>query len=203
MTNNIALRNVEDCHNLVVGNAKNYGPSDCSYRLWHSDVLDSNKPNIILVHGAVIPFPIMLHKKDRPNNLRLLFIELGSFLHSDYNYNIWSFEYADEPVGELGYVNYGCLTTYGDRLIDAIKRVKSESKNDTVNIIAHSMGGLIARYAAQKREKKGQNIQYEKVNKIITLDTGHLGFEMAGLVDEVLVDRLPDYENLLPSLFDT
>jgi len=33
-----------------------------------------------------------------------------------------------------------------------------------------------------------------KVNKIIALDTGHLGFEMDGLADEVLVDRLPEYE---------
>lgn len=187
MTNNIVPRKVKNCHNLVVENSKNYGPDDCSYRLWHCGATDSDKPNIILVHGAVIPFPAILHEIDRPNNLRLLFIELGSFLHNDYSYNIWSFEYADEPVGELGYVNYGCLTTYGDRLIDAIKRVKSESKNDTVSIIAHSMGGLIARYAAQ-------NMQEGKVNKIITLDTGHLGFEMAGLADEVLVDRLPEYE---------
>ena len=186
ITNNVAPRNVEDCHDLVVGNARNYGSADCSYRLWHSDTIDPDKPNSILVHGAVIPIPGMLHKIDRPNGLRLLFIELGSFLHSDYNHNIWSFEYADEPVGELGYVNYGCLNTYGDRLINAIKKVKSESRNDTVNIIAHSMGGLIARYAAQ-------NMGDGKVNKIITLDTGHLGFELAGLADELLVDHLPEY----------
>ena len=87
----------------------------------------------------------------------------------------------------LGYVDYRDLTTYSKELKEAIKKVKSESQNDTVNIIAHSMGGLIARCAAQDPNS-------EKVNKIITLDTGHLGFELAGIVDELLkIGSLPQY----------
>jgi hypothetical protein len=172
-------------NNIAAAEATNYAPKRSQYRLFNSKC-KTGAPNTILVHGAVIPFPLMLHEVDQPNNLKSLFCDLGSFLHRDCKHNIWSFEYADEPVG-LGYVNYGPLDIYGRRLINAIKKVKNESQNDTVNIIAHSMGGLIARYAAQ-------NMKYGRVNKIITLDTGHLGFEMTGLADEVLVDNLPEYE---------
>lgn len=49
------------------------------------------------------------------------------------------------------------------------------------------MGGLIARCAAQDPNS-------EKVNKIITLDTGHLGFELVGIIDDLLkLNTLPQY----------
>jgi pimeloyl-ACP methyl ester carboxylesterase len=192
MTNNICDQNVGDCHNLVVNNVKNYGPPNCCYRLWGSVDPIKDKPNIVLVHGSVIPLRHTLHKIDRPNNFlyltKLLPTKLCSFLQDDCKqHNIWSFEYADEDVAGLGYVNYKSLATYGERLRKAIQTVKSESQNDTVNIIAHSMGGLIARYAAQ--DSNG-----EKVNKIITLDTGHCGFGLAGIIDDLLkLNTLPEY----------
>jgi hypothetical protein len=109
--------------------------------------LSLGNPNTILVHGAVLPLPDTLHTTERPNNC---FFQLGSFLYSDCRHNVWSFEYADERVGELpGYVNYGCLNTYGDRLMEAIQLVESRNQNGAVNIIAHSRGGLVARYAAK------------------------------------------------------
>jgi len=192
MTNNICDQNDGDCHNLVVNNVKNYGPPNCCYRLWGPVDLIKDGPNTVLVHGSVIPLRSMLHKIDRPNNFlyltKYLPTKLCPFLQDDCKqHNIWSFEYADEDVAGLGYVNYESLATYGKRLCDAIKKVKIESQNDTVNIIAHSMGGLIARYAAQ-------NMQDGKVNKIITLDTGHLGFGLAGIIDNLLkLNTLPEY----------
>jgi len=153
-------------------------------------VRSPGNPNIILVHGAVIPLPITLHRIDQSNNC---FSQLESLLvRHRCNYNVWSFEYADELVPGLpepGYVNYGCLSTYGYRLIQAIRWARDQTQNFTpVNIIAHSMGGLIARYAAQNiRSKDGS------VNTIITLDTGHLGFELAKIVDDLVVSHLPTY----------
>lgn len=139
MTNNICDQNVGDCRNLVVNNVKNYGPSNCCYRLWGSVDLIKDKPNTILVHGSVIPLRLMLHKIDCPKNFLYLTklhpTKLVLFLQSDCKqHNIWSFEYADEDVAGLGYVNYESLVTYGKRLRKAVQTVKSESQNDTVNI---------------------------------------------------------------------
>jgi hypothetical protein len=46
------------------------------------------------------------------------------------------------------------------------------------------MGGLVARYAAQ-------HMPAGSVNRLITLDTGHLGFALAGIADDVFVEHLP------------
>jgi len=52
-----------------------------------------------------------------------------------------------------------------------------------VYVIAHSMGGLVARYAVQA-------LGVSEVDKIITLDTGHHGFDLAAIVDNIFVDPL-------------
>jgi len=204
MTNNIANGNARNCPpTTVYGIYGNYGPPDLSYRLWHSDTVADGRPNAILVHGApairlggetcaAIPMPG--HIREMPNNY---FCHLGSLLHNDIygGHNIWEFEYADEPVvdpitqapiedpitHEILYFNFGDIATYGDRLAQAIGVVKTCNPDVAVNIIAHSMGGLVARYAAQNGS----------VNKIITLDTGHFGFNLAGFFDAVIQD-LPE-----------
>jgi pimeloyl-ACP methyl ester carboxylesterase len=186
MTNKVAARKVKNYHNLVVGNVKNDGPSDGSYRLWHSDVIDPRKPNTILVHGASIRLvagvPVLGHVRDSPNNC---FCNLGTLLHNELygGHNIWEFEYSNTYVPEVGlYFNFADLSAYGEELKDAISTVKKLNRelnpdvDVNVNIIAHSMGGLVARYAAQDG----------RVNKIVTLDTGHFGFNMAGFFDSVM-----------------
>jgi len=45
------------------------------------------------------------------------------------------------------------------------------------------MGGLVARYAVQ-------SLGVREVDKIITLDTGHLGFDLAAIVDNIFIDPL-------------
>jgi pimeloyl-ACP methyl ester carboxylesterase len=90
------------------------------------------------------------------------------------------FEYADElfvdhVTHENAYLNFGSLTTYGPRLVQAIGIVKTCNPGVDVNIIANSMGGLAARYAAQDGA----------VNKIVTLDTGHFGFNTAASLEWV------------------
>ena len=46
------------------------------------------------------------------------------------------------------------------------------------------MGGLVARYAAQDHDTVGP------INKIVTLDTGHFGFDLAGFF-HVLLQNIP------------
>lgn len=165
-------------NNIATGNARNYGPPDLSYRLWLSDDIIPTNPNIFLVHGAVIAGQV----REKPNNY---FHQLCPLLHNELHHNVWEFEYADEPFYDLvkheeRYFNYGDLTKYGDRLKDAIRTVRKCNPDGGINIIAHSMGGLIARYAAQDGT----------ADKIVTLDTGHFGFEMSEFFS-IFVDTLP------------
>jgi hypothetical protein len=127
------------------------------YRLWRRPPLIAGNPVIILVHGAVVPAIGKLHDPNYINNDKYCFYQLEFFLYNDFNYNVFTFEYADmaiyDPLGNLfGYVNYGSLQAYGDRLIEAIgiAQQRIQSLGGTVgpaSVIAHSVGGLIARYA--------------------------------------------------------
>ena len=207
MTNNTVARNVEGYTNLVVNNVRGCPPADCSYRLWqHGDIIPGN-PIIILVHGAVVPLVVPipgadchpLHQINSPNNDRCCFYQLDSLLYEECHHNVFIFEYACMAVKDvagnvLGYVNYGCLQDYGEMLIRAIREAKDKSRKSdgtvgAVNIIAHSMGGLVARYAVQ-------NQRAGTIDNIITLDTGHLGFWLAKIVDDLLVDPLKELLHL-------
>jgi hypothetical protein len=119
MTPSICNKNVKDCSKIpAVNGMKNYGPSDCCYRLWGPVNHTTGKPNTILVYGApalrlekkcALPNPGHILK--RPNNP---FCNLGTLLQNDLygKHTIWEFEYADEPfdlLNEHAFLNFGCL----------------------------------------------------------------------------------------------
>ena len=75
---------------------------------------------------------------------------------------------------------------YGEALVRLITfiRTLAEQKDQglpKVNIIAHSMGGLIVREAVQRTYPKGEAAKH--INKIVTLGTPHQGiaFQISGL----------------------
>ncbi len=177
----------------AAGNGPVNESSSPKYRLWRSFPLSEGSPNAILVHGAVVPWD--WHVKDAPNNNRCGgFHDLGPLLRRTCDYNIWNFEYADLCfwLGKERCVNYGCLDTYGNRLANAIKTVRTQNPEGPIYVIAHSMGGLVARYAAQKMADGS-------VDKIVTLDTGHFGFEIAAFAPLVSLDMAhPDIIPLIP-----
>ncbi|HYA61392.1 MAG TPA: hypothetical protein VED16_04855 [Candidatus Acidoferrum sp.] len=163
------------------------------YRLWYK-IITAGKPIVVLVHGAVVPLlkPNYLHEPKTINNEKYCFYNLEYLLYHDdkLHYNVFTFEYADWPILDFGSVNYHDLEQYGKCLIEAIRFVKARSKNGggsvgPIYVIAHSMGGLVARYAVQ-------NPKVEKVDKIITLDTGHHGFKLANIVDDLFLDKLTE-----------
>ncbi|MBI5231537.1 MAG: hypothetical protein HY876_05150 [Coriobacteriales bacterium] len=92
---------------------------------------------------------------------------------SDPLRTIWVFRYYD--------LNDRRVTTYGKalvRLIDAVQALTSDpatGKKPKVNIIAHSMGGLIVREAVQVAYPESGRKAAEHVNKIVTLGTPHKG----------------------------
>ena len=168
---------------IVFNEVENQGKQ---YRLWRGPPITAGNLNIILVHGAVFPLPGEFHDITDINNYKYCFSDLDKLLYDageiNHKDNVFTFEYADIPINladdVLGYVNYGDLNKYSKCLVDAIKVVQSENPSGSINIVAHSFGGLVARCAAKQMPGT--------VNKIITLDTGHCGFELANFVDRVL-----------------
>lgn len=99
---------------------------------------------------------------------------------------IWVFRYYD--LNDREFKPYGEALV---RLIDFIRelgRLKTGSK-PKVNIIAHSMGGLIVREAIQrtyperKKTKPGTDSADDSINKIITLGTPHKGISFQVIKD--------------------
>ena len=87
---------------------------------------------------------------------------------------LWVFRYYD--LQDRRFHKYGEALV---RLIDCIRTLlslKLGGKKPKVNIIAHSMGGLIVREAIQNAyAKRGEKAADEAINKIVTLGTPHKG----------------------------
>ena len=153
----------------------NYGPMDFSWELWHEGPVFSDKPNVVLVHGIQLYFRlpfIPIGPRIGEGKLRYYpdneFKELNNLLQMKRfgQSNIWEFEYADTKIGKR-YWTHNDIPLYGNRLAEAIDTVISLNNNNLA-VISHSMGGLVARYAAQN---------HGSVDKVVTLATGHFGFE--------------------------
>lgn len=80
--------------------------------------------------------------------------------------SLWVFRYYDFERRDLQY--------YGAQLAECIARIKQLTGARRVNIIAHSMGGLIARWTLQRVYKSG-SVSARHINKVVTLGTPHGG----------------------------
>lgn len=96
---------------------------------------------------------------------------------------LWVFRYYD--------LNDRVFETYGKalvRLIDFLQALAAD-KNEVqpkVNIIAHSMGGLLVREAIQKTYPAAGKKAEEFINKVVTLGTPHRGISF-----QILRDWIP------------
>jgi pimeloyl-ACP methyl ester carboxylesterase len=72
------------------------------------------------------------------------------------------------------------LRRYADELKRVIEMVKAITGAPAVNLICHSMGGIIARYLLQKTYG-GQAEAEANVNKLVTLGSPHRGIAFQGL----------------------
>ncbi|HEY9611796.1 hypothetical protein [Allocoleopsis sp.] len=103
---------------------------------------------------------------------------------------LWVFRYYD--LDDRKFETYGKALV---RLIDFIRELTVDKIGEEakVNIIAHSMGGLIVREAVQRTypQEKGDERAAEKyINKIVTLGTPHRGITFQLLKDWLDVDAL-------------
>ena len=75
----------------------------------------------------------------------------------------------------------GDLTTYTDRLTEMIKLVKKFSGKDRVIIIAHSMGGLVARKYMTKDQQS-----WDSVYRLLSIATPHNGIDLPiGIINQL------------------
>jgi pimeloyl-ACP methyl ester carboxylesterase len=85
--------------------------------------------------------------------------------------SLWVFRYYD--LNDRNFERYGIALKRLIELVRALVTLKTGAKQPKVNIIAHSMGGLIVRQALQVAYPNGKAA--EAVNKVVTLGTPHQG----------------------------
>lgn len=112
-------------------------------------------------------------------------------------HTLWVFRYYD--------LNDRTFKTYGEalaRLIDFIRELaitKDDQKNKPkVNIIAHSMGGLLVREAIQRTYPERGLRADDYINKIVTLGTPHQGISFQFLKDWIGIGAEEELEHFSP-----
>lgn len=110
--------------------------------------------------------------------------------------SLWVFRYYD--LNERSFAVYGEALV---RLIDFVRDltvVKSGRPKPRVNVIAHSMGGLIVREAVQVTLPSLGRRAADAINKIVTLGTPHKGVSFQGVRDWKLLDADEELERFNP-----
>ncbi len=113
----------------------------------------------------------------------------------DLRHTFWVFRYYD--------LNDRTFETYGQalvRLIDFIRElaVDKEGSKPKVNIIAHSMGGLLVREAVQCTYPDSSRKAEDYINKIVTLGTPHQGVTFQIFKDWIGIQAEKEFEHFSP-----
>ena len=116
----------------------------------------------------------------------------------DPNRTLWVFRYYD--------LNDRSFRLYGDalmRLIDFIRELAASGTGDArmapkVNIIAHSMGGLIVREAIQGSYPAAKRRADDHINKVVTLGTPHQGISFQVLSSWIGIDAREELDHFSP-----
>jgi hypothetical protein len=113
----------------------------------------------------------------------------------DPHRSLWVFRYYD--LKDRQYDTYGKALV---RLIDFIQELAAmqDGSKPKVNIIAHSMGGLLVREAVQSTYPN-QNLKAEDyINKIVTLGTPHQGVTPQIFRDWIGIEAEEEFERFNP-----
>lgn len=111
---------------------------------------------------------------------------------------LWVFRYYD--LDDRRFDTYGKALV---RLIDFIRdlaalKIPDEPHPPKVNIIAHSMGGLLVREAVQVTYPELGKRAQDHINKIVTLGTPHRGISFQFLRDWIKLDAEQELEHFNP-----
>jgi pimeloyl-ACP methyl ester carboxylesterase len=115
----------------------------------------------------------------------------------DPNRTLWVFRYYD--LNDRKMVEYGKALL---RLIDfirALAKIKNPDEPEPkVNIIAHSMGGLLVRQAIQQTIPDARRTAGDLINKVVTLGTPHQGIAFQVLKNWVGTEAQEEIEHFNP-----
>ncbi|MGB3651653.1 MAG: hypothetical protein WBA41_10625 [Rivularia sp. (in: cyanobacteria)] len=110
---------------------------------------------------------------------------------------IWVFRYYD--------LNDRTFSTYGKALVRLIEFIREladmhngEKPKPKVNIIAHSMGGLLVREAIQRTYPENDQKAEDFINKIVTLGTPHQGISFQLMENWIRIDAKDEIEHFNP-----
>jgi len=110
---------------------------------------------------------------------------------------LWVFRYYD--LNDRTFALYGSVLM---RVIDFVRDLTVQTASETtdhhqpkVNIIAHSMGGLIVREAIQRTYPASGRSADECINKIVTLGTPHQGISFQILRNWIGIDAEKELEH--------
>lgn len=113
----------------------------------------------------------------------------------DARRTIWVFRYYD--LNDRLFEVYGAALV---RLIDFIRALAVEDGEEPpkVNVIAHSMGGLIAREAIQRSYPNRDRKAADYINKLVTLGTPHQGISFQVFKEWLPIDADEEIERFSP-----
>lgn len=112
---------------------------------------------------------------------------------------LWVFRYYD--LSDRVFKAYGSALVRLIDFIQALARLRSENV-PKVNIIAHSMGGLIVREAIQGTYQAAGRDAKTYINKIVTLGTPHRGISFQFLRHWIRIDAESELEHFNPATQD-
>lgn len=138
--------------------------------------LSPGVPPVILVHGWT----------GSSQDMRPLAAALGAALPVTpllFDYANVSSEWAAQPVIE------GCLAEF---IAQVARDYRNVGGNGKVVVVAHSMGGLAARFAAQERGVAAD------LAGLVTVDTPHQGSPFGNTAIARLIESIPHLTRLLP-----
>jgi len=134
--------------------------------------VDAAATPIVMVHGIV--------------DNHTIFAMLGHELRRRGFSSVWTFDYGLFTAD---------VRSTARRLAALVETVAAETGYDTVHIIGHSLGGLVARYYVQRLGG------HARVSTLVTLGTPHQGTQMARLASALpLVRQLTPSSDLMREL---
>lgn len=108
---------------------------------------------------------------------------------------LWVFRYYD--LDDRKFETYGKALVRLISFIQALAQVK-KIPPPKVNILAHSMGGLLVREAVQITYPRDRKNAADYINKIVTLGTPHKGISFQFLRDWIKLDAEQELEHFNP-----
>jgi hypothetical protein len=166
----------------------------------------------MLQSGSIIPKKLQdLEGKDVINKFKRLQAAgyfSGDKIIIDPAMALYLIESADDPSRSLWVFRYYDLIerkfdTYGKalvRLIDFIRELAAmqDGVKPKVNIIAHSMGGLLVREAVQRTYPSNGLKAEDYINKIVTLGTPHQGVSFQVIQHWLPIESAEDFQHFNP-----